>query len=104
MNCAVRRKNRSGGPSVMTSFSNISCDGNDRQRKGQPSRLEKGNAYDLQNLVTQWRDVRAEFHVTIVQPGYSKAHAERPHLDLLAAAESFLMETWRIPFRAMTSA
>jgi hypothetical protein len=76
----------------------------DRQRKGQASRYEKGNSHVLHGLINQWRELRPEFSVTIVQPGYSRAKADRAHLELLAATESFLMETWRIPLRIMMSA
>jgi Helicase conserved C-terminal domain/Type III restriction enzyme, res subunit len=68
----------------------------DRQKKGQPTRYEKGNSQVLYALINQWRELRPEFSVTIVQPGYSKAQADKAHLELLAATESFLMETWRI--------
>lgn len=75
----------------------------DRQRKGRTSRYEKGNTHVLHGFIDQWRELRAEFTVTLVQPGYSKAKAEKSHLELLAATESFLMDTWRIPLRAMMS-
>lgn len=75
-----------------------------RQKKGEASRYEKGNSHDLHGLINQWRELRPEFSITIVQPGYSMAQADKAHLELLAATESFLMETWRIPLRVMMSA
>ena len=71
----------------------------DRQRQGRGTRFERGDLPTLMSLLNQWREMRAEFTITVVQPGYSKAAATPAHLELFAATESFLMETWRIPFR-----
>lgn len=71
---------------------------NQRTERLQPTRFERGTMATLNGLIGNWRDIRPEFSVTIVQPGYSQARAVRPHLELFAATESYLMETWRIPF------
>jgi len=76
----------------------------ERVRKGQATRFERGSMATLVGLVGSWREFRPDISITIVQPGYSKAKATRPHLELFAATESYLMETWRIPFAVWASA
>lgn len=81
-----------------------------RRREGEryslngASRFEKGSMSNLLSLIGQWRQLHAKFTVTIVQPGYARSKAVRPHLELLAATESYLMETWRIPLKVIASA
>jgi hypothetical protein len=75
-----------------------------RLRDGRPSRFERGDMPTLLSLINQWRHLKADFSVTIVQPGYSKTAAVPAHLELFAATESFLMDTWRMPLRAWVSA
>lgn len=77
---------------------------NHRLSRGRPSRFEKGSITTLMGLINRSREMHAEFSVTIVQPGYSKAKAANAHLELLAATESYLMETWRIRMKVLTSA
>ena len=60
-------------------------------RAGLSSRFEHGTRQTLMALIGSWREMRPDFTVTIVQPGYSKSRAARPHLELLAATESYLM-------------
>jgi hypothetical protein len=69
-----------------------------------PSRIERGDMPTLLSFLNQWRELRPNFAITIVQPGYSKSGAVPSHLELLAATESFLMDTWRIPLQVWTSA
>jgi superfamily II DNA or RNA helicase len=76
----------------------------DRQRRGSATRFEHGSMATLIGLIGQWREMRPEFSVTIVQPGYSRAKAAKPHLELFAATESYLMETWRMPLTILASA
>ena len=76
----------------------------DRHRNGGPSRLEKGSAASLNAYANGWRDLRYEFHVFVVQPGLSKQRASDKQLDLLAATELYLLETWGIPLRVYASA
>lgn len=75
----------------------------DRQRRGGASRFEQGSMAALLGLIGQWREMRPEFSVTIVQPGYSRARAAKAHLELFAATESYLMETWRMPLKILAS-
>lgn len=75
----------------------------DRQRRGSATRFEQGSMTILISLIGQWREMRPEFSVTIVQPGYSRAKAAKPHLELFAATESYLMETWRMPLTILAS-
>lgn len=74
-----------------------------RLRGGGPSRIELGSAAILNGWLAEWNDMTYEFRITVVQPGYSKQRANPEHLRLLAATESFLMDTWGIPFRMACS-
>ncbi|MDP3175834.1 MAG: DEAD/DEAH box helicase family protein [Phenylobacterium sp.] len=76
----------------------------DRQRRGSATRFEQGNMATLIGLIGHWREMRPEFSVTIVQPGYSRSKAAKAHLELFAATESYLMETWRMPLTILASA
>lgn len=76
---------------------------NQRTERSQSTRFEHGNMAVLNAIIGGWRNLKPEFTVTIVQPGYSRARATRPHLELFAATESYLMETWRIPFAIWAS-
>ena len=38
--------------------------------------------------------------IYIVQPGLSKAQASPEQLELLSVTETYLMETYRLPFRS----
>jgi len=74
-----------------------------RLRSGGHSRYELGDAAIVNGWLAEWNDMSYEFSIAVVQPGYSKAHANEAHLRLLAATEAFLMETWGIPFRMICS-
>jgi len=74
-----------------------------RLRKDQPSRYEIGDASIVNGWLAEWNETVYEFSVTIVQPGYSKAAANQDHLRLISATEAFLMETWGMPLRLITS-
>ncbi len=75
----------------------------DRIRSTGSSRYEKGNPAILNGWINRWREFSYEFSVTIVHPGYSKAKAKPEHLELFAATESLLMDTWGMKFRALVS-
>lgn len=66
------------------------------------SRLEKGSVTDLINWHNRWSEFDYRFEMTAVQPGYSKAEAirqqDKGQLEVLAATQSLLMDTWAIPF------
>jgi hypothetical protein len=75
----------------------------DRVKASRPSRLEKGSTSLLNSITNQWRDLIFEFEVVIVQPGISKTAVSSPQLELLAATESYLLETWNIPLTVWSS-
>lgn len=77
-----------------------------RTARGLPSRFEPGYG-DLRTLkmlekAASTLDVR--FHIHIVQPGLSQAEATAAQLELLAATEMYLAETYQIPLRVIGSA
>jgi hypothetical protein len=76
----------------------------DRLSAGKGSRFERGSINTLIGLINQSREMHADFSVTVVQPGYSRAKAAAAHLELFAATESYLMETWRMPMKILASA
>ncbi|MDE0308553.1 MAG: helicase-related protein [Acidiferrobacterales bacterium] len=76
---------------------------NDRLTAGQVSRFERGNLGILKSLVSRWHELELDYRVWIVQPGLSKTKIEPKQLDLLAATEIYLLETYRIPLRVIAS-
>lgn len=75
----------------------------DRVRAGNISRYEHGNSAIVAGWLNRWQEFNYDFSVAIVQPGLAKARAEPSHLELLAATESFLMDTWGMRFRVLAS-
>ena len=75
-----------------------------RLRRSQPSRYQLGDASIVNGWLAEWNETIYEFSVTIVQPGYSKSGANPDHLRLVSATEAFLMETWGMPLKLITSA
>ncbi|MDN3576978.1 DEAD/DEAH box helicase family protein [Chitinimonas viridis] len=69
----------------------------DRLKAGKATRFERGNLALLVTWINKWRQLRADYAITLVQPGYSKRAADRSHLELLAATQTYLMDTYRIP-------
>ncbi|MEV4610783.1 DEAD/DEAH box helicase family protein [Neorhizobium sp. LMR1-1-1.1] len=78
------------------------------QRKFGLSRLEKGSVIDLIQWHNRWSEFDYRFEMTAVQPGYSKSEAirqqDKGQLEILAATQSLLMDTWAIPFKFECSA
>ena len=74
-----------------------------RQRGGRPSRYVHGHPAVVNGWTNHWRDFAYDFSVTVVQPGYRKAEAEAEHLELLAATESLLMDTWGMRFQIIAA-
>lgn len=72
----------------------------DRLKAGKTSRYELGGQAILIAWINKWRQLRPEFTITLVQPGYSKRKAESEHLELLAATQAYLMDTYRISMLA----
>nr|WP_246408255.1 DEAD/DEAH box helicase family protein [Microvirga lupini] len=75
----------------------------ERERKHGVSRFEVGNDADLAALAHRARLLIPDFRIFIVQPGLSKANASREQLDLLAATEAYLKETYAIPLTVIGS-
>lgn len=73
-----------------------------RQRSGRPSRYVHGHPSTVNGWTNRWRDFAYDFSVSVVQPGYRKADAEPAHLELFAATEALLMDTWGMRFRVIT--
>jgi hypothetical protein len=71
-----------------------------RLKVGRTSRFEVGSLPLLVTWINKWRQLRADYAITLVQPGYSKREADSAHLDLLAATQAYLMDTYRIPMFA----
>lgn len=72
----------------------------DRLKALKASRYEQGGQQTLVTWINKWRQLRAEFSITLVQPGYSKRMAQSEHLELLAATQAYLMDTYRISMSA----
>jgi superfamily II DNA or RNA helicase len=66
----------------------------DRRRSSRPSRFEKGTGAIVNGWLSRWKEFHYEFNATIVQPGFSKSKAAQSHLELFAATQSLLMDTW----------
>ena len=76
---------------------------NDRIDAGLPSRFERGDLNILKDYLSRWRELEPDYRVWVVQPGVSRAGIEPKQLDLLAATEGFLLETYGIPLRVLAS-
>lgn len=68
------------------------------------TRYEKGGASDLMRIREKSDVQRVLLKVVIIQPGISKAAVSREQLELMGVTENYLMETFAIPFRVITSA
>jgi len=66
----------------------------DRIDAGLPSRFEKGGLHNVRDWINRWKTMERRYHVWIVQPGLSKAQVEPKQLDLLAATENYLLDTY----------
>jgi superfamily II DNA or RNA helicase len=75
----------------------------DRKRAGRPSRFEKGTGAIVNGWLNRWKEFHYEFSATIVQPGFSKSKASQSHLELFAATESLLMDTWGMRLEILAS-
>jgi len=69
-----------------------------RQKKHGESRFERGNLDLLEDIARRAPMLRADFTISIVQPGLSKRAVKPSHLELLAMTEVYLQETGAIPF------
>jgi hypothetical protein len=75
-----------------------------RQEAGGVSRYEKGDGDLLLTIREMSRLCPISLKICIVQPGLSKAQASREQLELLSVTETYLMETYRLPFAVIASA
>jgi hypothetical protein len=67
------------------------------------SRLERGTRARLSELWKRAPILRPEFTIYVVQPGLSRGKAVRSQLDLLAATEVFLRDTYNVAFAVIGS-
>lgn len=76
-----------------------------RTRRGQSSRFEQGfgDLRTLKLLEKAADSLDVNFFLHIVQPGLSQAEATHPQLELLAATDMYLAETYQIPLRVIGS-
>ena len=68
------------------------------------TRYEKGDNELLLTIREMSRLCPVSLKVYIVQPGLSKAQATREQLELLSVTETYLMETYRLPFGVIANA
>lgn len=75
-----------------------------RRYKGrEATRFEVGSKDDLLRIRDKVDSQPVRLRVTVVQPGLSKAAALPEHLELLAVTESYLQETFAVPFAVVVS-
>lgn len=66
----------------------------DRTEYGQPTRFEQGDLSNIRSYISRWRVMDRRYQVWIVQPGLRVSTIEAKQLDLLAATENFLLDTY----------
>jgi len=69
-----------------------------------PSRYEKGDGELLLTIREMSRLCPVSLKIFIVQPGLSKAQSSRDQLELLSVTDTYLMETYRLPFGVIANA
>ncbi len=67
------------------------------------TRFERGDVRKLREIMKAAQRLIPEFRIFIVQPGLSKKTANQKQLELLAATESYLMDTSAIPLHVIAS-
>jgi superfamily II DNA or RNA helicase len=75
-----------------------------RQEAEGVSRYERGDGELLLTIREMSRLCPVTLKIYIVQPGLSKAQASPEQLELLSVTETYLMETYRLPFAVIASA
>lgn len=75
----------------------------DRISRGEPTRFEKGGQAEIREFIKNWKTMERQYRVWIVQPGLSKGYVEPKQLDLLAATENFLLDTYGAELRVVGS-
>lgn len=76
----------------------------DRLESKLPSRFERGGLGQIRDWRNRWQFMERKYRIWIVQPGISKAVIEPAQLDLLAATENYLLDTYGAPLRVLASA
>jgi superfamily II DNA or RNA helicase len=74
-----------------------------RKAKGAPSRIERGDIALIETLRQMSYTTRVTLKIIVVQPGVSKASITESQLRLLSVTENYLLETHRLPFKAVIS-
>lgn len=67
------------------------------------TRFEVGKQDDLIRIREKCRRMDVRLTIAVVQPGLSRSAATRDQLQLLSVTENYLLETFKIPFRAIGS-
>jgi superfamily II DNA or RNA helicase len=75
-----------------------------RQEAEGVSRYERGDGELLLTIREMSRLCPVALKIYIVQPGLSKGQASPEQLELLSVTETYLMETYRLPFAVIASA
>lgn len=75
----------------------------DRVEAGLPGRFEKGGLAQVRDWINRWKVMERRYQVWIVQPGLSKAQIEPKQLDLLAATENYLLDTFSANLKVIAS-
>jgi len=74
-----------------------------RIHAGLPSRFATGDVSKLVELQNAAHLLRPRFSIAIAQPGLSKARVTNEQLELLGATQTYLKETYQIPFDVLCS-
>lgn len=85
-------------------FTHLLCREARRQESKAASRYERGDGELLLTIREMSRLCPVSLQIHIVQPGLSRAQASREQLELLSVTETYLMETFRLPFGVIASA
>jgi superfamily II DNA or RNA helicase len=72
-------------------------------RRNRVSRFEQGNLSVLADIYNKSHSLIPEFNVFIVQPGLSKSQAINSQLELLAATDMYLNETYAVKLSVIAS-
>ena len=74
-----------------------------RRHRGERTGFEKGDGRGLYRIDDEARRLRPDFVIVIAQPGLSKAGASDQQLELLAATEVYLRETFNVGLGVLAS-
>lgn len=74
-----------------------------RRLEGKVTRIEVGNSDKIDEIFEMSSIYKTNLKIFMVQPGLSKEKASEEQLELLAVTESYLKETYQIPFIVIAS-